>query len=56
MQQDASREEHIAATQKKLTEILDKRKDQYAQADLTISLHDQNGHELGAPVSVVAYR
>ena len=49
-------EDRIAATQQRLFGILDKRREQYAQADLTVSLEDAKGANMGAPVAVVTYR
>ena len=49
-------EARIASTQHGLFSILDKRREQYAQADLTVSLEDAKGADMGAPVAVVTYR
>lgn len=51
-----NKEDKVAATTEKLKAILDKRKEQYAQADIRISLHDNKGNPMGANVSVVAQR
>ena len=48
--------DQIEATRQKLAAILDKRKEQYAFADLTVSLTDDHGSPLGAPVSSVTHR
>lgn len=46
----------MEATRQQLAAILEERREQYAQADLTVPLGDQEGSPLGAPVSVVAFR
>lgn len=54
--QEGNKEERIAATTEKLMAILDRRKDQYAQADIRIGLHDHKGNPMGANVSVITHR
>ena len=56
LMQAGSKEDKVAATTEKLRAILDKRKDQYAQADIKVSLQDNKGNPMGASVSVVAQR
>lgn len=54
--QDASEEEQLHATTAKLAEILDRRRGQYAQADIRIPLEDDDNNESGASLAEVASR
>ena len=54
--QDISEEEQLHATTAKLAEILDRRRGQYAQADIRIPLEADNESESEANLAEVASR